>query len=154
LKKRILLVPIWQRAETQLESESGPAGLFFPLTLFYFSRGPTWLHFGIGPTGMFCHHRVHSPRSRPKDFHRVACSSPLWPTPSRLVPHSHGKAQHYLASEASLSSVRLHWPTSPPLFPWSRAGGRWRRCREGFSPYYLERKSTDSVANQNGNRED
>jgi hypothetical protein len=29
-KKRIFLLPIWQRADTQLESESGLVGLFFP----------------------------------------------------------------------------------------------------------------------------
>jgi hypothetical protein len=37
-KKRIFIVPIWQQAKTQLECESGPTGLFYPLPLFSIFR--------------------------------------------------------------------------------------------------------------------
>jgi hypothetical protein len=62
--------------------------------------------------------------------------STVWCTPSRPVPHSRGKAQHYLASRAGLCSTWPHRPTLPPSSPWCRTAGRarWRHCREGFSP--------------------
>jgi hypothetical protein len=115
---RIFLVPIWQRAETQLESESGPA----------------WLHIGISPTSLCCHHHVQPNRGPP------------WPSRRTGSRPSRGSSSN--AAAASVAGPPCHPHCLNPVAD-SRPHHTHAESPEAVG---TELDSTPDSKNQNRNR--